>query len=211
MTIPTQMSLYGFIASSPQLSFTGNGIARFYSRIGVEHFRKESDGSFIPLDLTFHGMVLYWASAYANFHKGDSFVASGYTNKYETEINDRTQARDQFVARRIGQTLLAPGMTLTGRRRADPTRRPTSRSPRRRILHERQGPVHRDLAQQPRHASRSTADTASSRPRNSESVGGNNSYVLGTRHGRDVPCTGRPRHVCDLIPRNCYDASSSPS
>ena len=29
MTIPTQMSLAGFIASTPQLNFTGSGVARF--------------------------------------------------------------------------------------------------------------------------------------------------------------------------------------
>ena len=45
MTIPTQMSLHGFIAAAPQLDFTGNGVARFYARVGVEHFRKETDGS----------------------------------------------------------------------------------------------------------------------------------------------------------------------
>jgi hypothetical protein len=38
MPIPTQMSLAGFIATAPQLNFTGNGAARFYARIGVEHF-----------------------------------------------------------------------------------------------------------------------------------------------------------------------------
>jgi hypothetical protein len=46
MAIPTQMSLHGFIATAPQISFSGSGAARFYARIGVEHFRKETDGSF---------------------------------------------------------------------------------------------------------------------------------------------------------------------
>ena len=44
MTIPTQMSLAGFIASTPQLNFTGSGVARLYARVGVEHARKEPDG-----------------------------------------------------------------------------------------------------------------------------------------------------------------------
>lgn len=105
MTIPTQMSLNGFIASTPQLTFTGNGVARFYARIGVEHFRKETDASYTKLDSTFHDMVLFRATAersYARFRVGDSFVASGYINEYELEKSGQTEAREEFVARRIG-------------------------------------------------------------------------------------------------------------
>ena len=53
---------------------------RFYARVGVEHARKEPDGSFTQLDPTFHDLVLYRTSAehaYARFRKGDSFVAAG--------------------------------------------------------------------------------------------------------------------------------------
>ena len=63
MTIPTQMRLAGFIASVPQLTFTCNGVARFYARIGVEHARKETDGTFTSIEPTFHDLVLYRASA----------------------------------------------------------------------------------------------------------------------------------------------------
>lgn len=52
------MSLAGFIASTPQLNFTGSGVARFYARVGVEHARKEPDGSITQLDPTFHDLVL---------------------------------------------------------------------------------------------------------------------------------------------------------
>ena len=79
MTIPTQMSLHGFIATAPQLNFTGNGAARFYARVGVEHFRKETDDSFIRLDPTFHDMVMFRSTAeraYARFRVGDQFLAS---------------------------------------------------------------------------------------------------------------------------------------
>lgn len=105
MTIPTQMSLAGFIASVPQLNFTGNGVARFYARVGVEHARKEPDGTYTPLDPTFHDLVLYRASAeraYAQFRKGDSFVASGYIHEFEVDHNEQTVAREEFVARRVG-------------------------------------------------------------------------------------------------------------
>lgn len=105
MTIPTQMSLHGFIATAPQLNFTGNGVARFYARVGVEHFRKETDGSFTKLEPTFHDMVILKSTAeraYARFRVGDQFVASGYINEYELDKNGHVQAREEFVARRVG-------------------------------------------------------------------------------------------------------------
>ena len=59
MTIPIQMSLHGFIAAAPQINFTSKGTARFYARVGVEHYRKETDGSFTKLEPTFHDLVAY--------------------------------------------------------------------------------------------------------------------------------------------------------
>lgn len=123
MTIPTQMSLQGFIATTPQLTFTGNGVARFYARIGVEHFRKENDASYTKLESTFHDMVMFKATAeraYARFRVGDSFVASGYVNEYELEKHGRVEAREEFVVRRIGHD--------TARTRYDVDRSP-SRQP----------------------------------------------------------------------------------
>jgi single-strand DNA-binding protein len=109
MTIPTQMSLAGFIASTPQLSFTGKGEARFYAKVGVQHARRESDGTFTPLDSTFHGLVLYRTSAeraYALFRRGDRFVAHGYINEYEMEKDGQSVACEEFVARRIGHDVV---------------------------------------------------------------------------------------------------------
>jgi single-strand DNA-binding protein len=108
MTIPTQMSLHGFIATAPQLNFTGSGAARFYARVGVEHYRKETDGSFTKLDSTFHDLVAYAKTAeraYARFKVGDNFVAAGYVNEYELDRNGKAQAREEFVVRRIGHDL----------------------------------------------------------------------------------------------------------
>lgn len=105
MSIPTQMSMSGFIASTPQLTFTDNGVARFYARVGVEHAHKEPDGSFTPLEPTFHDLVLYRTSAeraYARFRKGDSFVSSGYINEYEIARDGKNVPREEFIARRIG-------------------------------------------------------------------------------------------------------------
>lgn len=108
MTIPIQMSLHGFIAAAPQINFTSNGGARFYARVGVEHFRKETDGSFTKMDPTFHDLVAYAKTAeraYAKFKVGDNFVASGYINEYELDRHGQVEAREEFVARRIGHDL----------------------------------------------------------------------------------------------------------
>lgn len=120
MSIPVQMSLHGFITATPQLNFTGNGVARFYARIGVEHFRKESDGTFSQMESTFHDLVMFKATAeraYARFRKGDQFVASGYINEYEIQRDHKTIPREEFVARRIGHD--------TARTRYDVDRSPT--------------------------------------------------------------------------------------
>ena len=108
MTIPTQMSLHGFIATAPQMNFTDGGVARFYARIGVEQHRKETDGTFTKLNATFHDLVAYAKTAeraYAQFKVGDTFVASGYTNHYELDRHGHAEAREEFVARRIGHDL----------------------------------------------------------------------------------------------------------
>lgn len=76
MTIPTQMSLHGFIATAPQLNFTGSGVARFYSRIGVEHFRKETDGSFTKLEPSFHNLVMFKATAERAYARSASATRS---------------------------------------------------------------------------------------------------------------------------------------
>lgn len=105
MTIPTQLSLHGFIATAPELTKPDTKDARFYARVGVEHWRKEPDGSFTKLDPTFHNLVMYGESAkraYARFRVGDQFVASGYITEYEKAWNEQTVTREQFVAKHIG-------------------------------------------------------------------------------------------------------------
>lgn len=88
MAIRTQASLSGFIASDPQLSYTPKGEARFYARIGQEHYRRNDDGSFTELEPTFHNLVVYRTSAqraHERFAKGDNFVAEGYVHPFEYE------------------------------------------------------------------------------------------------------------------------------
>ena len=105
MSIPTQMSLQGFIATAPELTFTGKGHPRFYSRVGIEQHRKEVDGSFTKLDPVYCDLVMFDRSAeraYPRFKPGDQIVASGYIHEYEQDRpGGRSEIREQFVARRI--------------------------------------------------------------------------------------------------------------
>ena len=105
MSIRTQQSLTGFIASEPQLTFTTQGDARFYAKIGQEHYRRNDDGAFTQLDTTFHDLVIYRRSAeraYAAFAKGDKFVAEGYVRTYEHHLDGQTQRGEEFIARKLG-------------------------------------------------------------------------------------------------------------
>ena len=52
MTIHTQQSLSGFIASQPQLAFNAKGEARFWVRIGQEHFERNEDGTYASTTCT---------------------------------------------------------------------------------------------------------------------------------------------------------------
>ncbi|MFE4001477.1 single-stranded DNA-binding protein [Nocardioides sp. YIM B13467] len=108
MSIPTQLSLHGYIATSPELTKTRNGVHRFRARVGVEQFRKESDGTFTRLDPVHCDLVAFETTAqraFSWFQVGDSFVASGYINEYETNLAGQPVTREEFVARRIGHDL----------------------------------------------------------------------------------------------------------
>lgn len=105
MTIPTQMSLHGFIATAPELTYGKSDVARFRARVGVEQWRKEPDGSFTRLDPQFCELVMFKSAAEradARFRAGDQFVASGYVHEYEYARDGETVQREEFVARRIG-------------------------------------------------------------------------------------------------------------
>lgn len=108
MSIPTQLSLHGYVATTPELKKNRDGSPRFHARIGVEQFRKESDGSFTKLDPVYCDLVAYDAAAQRSFEQfrvGDSFVATGYVNEYEVERDSQPVPRQEFVARRIGHDL----------------------------------------------------------------------------------------------------------
>jgi single-stranded DNA-binding protein len=106
MSVRTQQSLTGYIATDPQLTFTRQGEARFYARVGQEQFQRLEDGSFEKTGVEYTDLVQYRKAAeraYAQFRKGDSFVAEGYTHEYEHAQEDGTiEQRQEFVAKKLG-------------------------------------------------------------------------------------------------------------
>ncbi|GAB6985275.1 single-stranded DNA-binding protein [Nocardioides pyridinolyticus] len=131
MSIPTQMSLVGFLATDPDLHFTSAGAEYVRLRVGVEQWRKEVDGSFTRLDPTFHDMAAFESTArelFARFRKGDSFVASGYVHEYEVERDGGSVIKEEFVARKIGHNVNKTAYEVQ-RRRLAPTASPAAPQP----------------------------------------------------------------------------------
>ncbi|WP_310964136.1 single-stranded DNA-binding protein [Nocardioides terrisoli] len=132
MSIPTQMSLVGFVASAPELHFTKDGAECCRLRVGVEQWRREVDGDFTKLDPTFHDMVAFESTAretYARFRKGDSFVASGYVHEYEVEHpGEASVIKEEFVARKIGHNVNNTAYEVQRRRLAPAPAPPAQRS-----------------------------------------------------------------------------------
>ena len=123
MPIHTQESLSGFIASDPQLSFTSKGEARFYARIGQEHYQRNDDGTFTQTETTFHDLVMYRRTAeraYEQFAKGDNFIAEGYVHPYSYERDGQTVTGEEFVAKRLGHDVARSTYTVERARRQAP-------------------------------------------------------------------------------------------
>lgn len=120
MTLHTQQSLTGFIASEPQQSLTEKGDTRFYVRVGQPHFRRDDGGGFTELEPTFHDLVAYRATAeraLKRFAKGDSFVAEGYVRTFEAERDGAVVEREEFVAKKIGHDLARTNYSVDRARR----------------------------------------------------------------------------------------------
>ncbi|WP_111718848.1 single-stranded DNA-binding protein [Homoserinimonas sp. OAct 916] len=108
MEIQTQQSFSGFVASEPRLTYTENGDARLFMKVGKEYYRQEHDGSFTELETTFHNLVAFKAAAeqgHARFAKGDRFVAEGYVREYSCERDGQTIEGEEFTARRLGHDM----------------------------------------------------------------------------------------------------------
>lgn len=115
MAIRTQHSLTGFIASDPQLTFTTQGDARLYVRIGQQRQQRNDDGTFEIIDTTYADLIAYRRAAergYTQFRKGDEFVADGYVRTYDHVVDGHTQQREEFIAKKIGHDLARTTYTI---------------------------------------------------------------------------------------------------
>lgn len=120
MAIPTHESLSGFIASDPQLIFTSKGDARFYAKVGQRPHPSENSAAAGEPPATFHDLVMYRKSAeraYAQFAKGDNFVAEGYVHPYEYDKDGQTVSGEEFVARKLGHDVARSTYTVDRTRR----------------------------------------------------------------------------------------------
>ena len=109
MSIPTQMSLVGFVASAPELHFTKKGDECCRLRVGVEQWRKEVDGSFTKLDPTFHDMVAFESTARETYALASGRVtpssrAATYTSSRWSAATERVSSRRSSSPRRSGTT-----------------------------------------------------------------------------------------------------------
>ncbi len=122
MAIKTSPSINGFIANDPRLTFNDDGEARFYARIGQNHYRREDDGSFSELEPTFHDLVQFGKGAELSadrFRKGDNFVAQGYVREYTRVVDGQERTDDQFVAKRLSHDPNLTTYTVDRRPRAE--------------------------------------------------------------------------------------------
>lgn len=104
MAIKTSQAINGFISSDPRLTYSDSGQARFYARIGINHYEPRDDGSFRKLDPTYHDLIQFGKGAELSaerFVKGDDFVAQGYVRDYTREVDGAERTDEQFVAKRI--------------------------------------------------------------------------------------------------------------
>lgn len=122
MAIKTSPSINGFIASDPRLTFNDDGEARFYARIGVQHYRREEDSSFTELEPTFHDLVQFGKGAELSaerFRKGDNFLAQGYVRDYTRVVDGQERTDEQFVAKRLSHDPNLTTYTVDRRPRAE--------------------------------------------------------------------------------------------
>ena len=64
MSIKNATVMVCHIAGDPRLTYSEKtGTPRFYARVGVDHWRREEDGTFTKLDRTFHDLSLRYKAA----------------------------------------------------------------------------------------------------------------------------------------------------
>lgn len=127
MTIPTEMSLHGFISTAPELTFTGKGHARFFCLVGIEQHRKEVDGSFTKLDPVYCDLVHSTARPSGRTRgsspatRSSPRATSTTTSRSAPVVPARSVSSSSLDA--SGTTAPAPATSWTVTRPSSPTRR----------------------------------------------------------------------------------------
>ncbi|PKY69916.1 single-stranded DNA-binding protein [Brevibacterium ravenspurgense] len=101
-----RQALVGYIDSEPRLTYGQSGVPRLYTRVGVEHFRRDGEDSFVKTGTTFHDMVLFRKTAEEasqKFQQDDRFVAQGYVREFTDQHGNE---REEFVATKIGHDMM---------------------------------------------------------------------------------------------------------
>jgi single-stranded DNA-binding protein len=102
-SIALGVSMKGFFATMPELTYSEEGRAVFFARFGIECHRTAPDGTRIRLEPRFGSVFAYGETAeiaHRQFRKYDVFIAHG---QIETNKNSGKQ---QFVAEDFGHSIL---------------------------------------------------------------------------------------------------------
>ncbi|MEL5990279.1 single-stranded DNA-binding protein [Microbacterium phosphatis] len=100
MGIKNGVIMVGHIAGDPKLTYSEKtGTPRFYARVGVDHWRREDDGTFTNTGRTFHDLAQRYKGAEASMEllkKGDDFIATGQFKKFTDPVTG--EEREEFRA-----------------------------------------------------------------------------------------------------------------
>lgn len=116
--------MIGHIAGDPRLTHSEKtGTPRFYARVGVDHWRRDDDGTFTKTDRTFHDLAVRYKAAEAAmelFKKGDDFIATGRFEKFTDPTSGAE--REEFRADTLTPNPVSTHLSIDREPRNGPTR-----------------------------------------------------------------------------------------
>lgn len=124
MGIKNGTIMIGHIAGDPRLTHSEKtGTPRFYARVGVDHWRREDDGTFTKTDRTFHDLAVRYKAAEAAmdlFKKGDDFIATGRFEKFTDPTSGAE--REEFRADTLTPNPVSTRLSIDREPRNGPAR-----------------------------------------------------------------------------------------
>lgn len=124
MGIKNGTIMIGHIAGDPRLTHSEKtGTPRFYARVGVDHWRRDDDGTFTKTDRTFHDLAVRYKAAEAAmelFKKGDDFIATGRFEKFTDPTSGAE--REEFRADTLTPNPISTRMVIDREPRNGPAR-----------------------------------------------------------------------------------------